>query len=198
LEHLLKTLPSDISIALDLAFPTATTEQNLNLHPLNLNLFVDSILRTILNVSESSEVPARRRKIAFLSFSPDVCSALNWKQPNYPVFFGTKCGKDKLSLPNPTAFGSGQDDKRSSSVGCAVEFAKANNLLGVFVERELLTQVPSLIDGIRSAELLVGVYGTIPGAGPSGLSIEQDNTMFDAIVSDDVMSFIDNSMREMA
>jgi CDK inhibitor PHO81 len=90
-----------------------------------------------------------------MSFSPDVCSALNWKQPNCnvlhfsqlsqhsflpldPVFLGTLCGRRSEQLIRPTAAGSGRGEKRTLSVGAAVEFAKANNLLGLFVNSDLL------------------------------------------------------------
>jgi len=57
-----------------------------------------------------------------------------------PVFFGCMCGKDGLHLPSPTASGSGSNLQRVSSVGAAVEFAKANNLLGIFVDADLLVR----------------------------------------------------------
>lgn len=37
--------------------------------------------------------------------------------------------------------GSGQGEKRVSSVGAAVEFAKANNMLGLFVDASLLVSL---------------------------------------------------------
>lgn len=60
-----------------------------------------------------------------------------------PVFFGCICGKDHLHLPSPTALGSCSNLRRISSVGAAIEFAKANNLLGIFVDADLLVlQLP--------------------------------------------------------
>lgn len=50
-------------------------------------------------------------------------------------------GKDNASITGSTAIGSSLEDKRTSSVGAAVEFAKANNLLGLFVEAELLVSI---------------------------------------------------------
>ncbi|KAH9482952.1 Ankyrin repeat protein nuc-2 [Psilocybe cubensis] len=140
LDKLLKLLSPTVNVLFDLAYPSEITTKSLNLHRLNLNEFVGSVLQTIFNVSDPLETQLPRRKIAFMSFSPDVCSALNWKQPNYPVFFGTVCGKNPIDNPSQTACGSGNDDKRVSSVGAAVEFAKANNLLGIFVETQLLNK----------------------------------------------------------
>ncbi|KAF9569404.1 hypothetical protein CPC08DRAFT_623988, partial [Agrocybe pediades] len=138
LDRFLRHLPSDVNVLFELAYPSEITATSLHLHPINLNKFVDSVLQTIFEVSQSQEAQMTRRKITFLSFSPDICAALNWKQPNYPVFLGTICGKDDSRLPSATASGSGKNDKRVSSVGAAVEFAKANNLLGIFVESQLL------------------------------------------------------------
>lgn len=60
-------------------------------------------------------------------------------------------------------------------------------------------QVPSLVDGIRSAELLVGVYGVgenRPAIATGSLS-QTENTTIDAFIADGVVSFVDNSMREL-
>ena len=150
-------LPLDIDTAFDLAYPSQATRTSLSIRRLDLNNFVDSVLQTIFNVSDLLETLDTRRKVTFISFSSDVCSALNWKQPNCmylrsfrpfhhsspsdPVFFGCVCGKDALHLPSPsTAWGSGSSPRRISSVGAAIEFAKANNLLGIFIDADLLVR----------------------------------------------------------
>jgi len=200
LDKLLKVLPLDINTAFDLAYPSQTTRASLSIRRLDLNSFVDSVLQTIFNVSDLLETPDIRRKLTFISFSSDVCSALNWKQPNYPVFFGCICGKDGLHLPSPTAWGSGNNLRRMSCVGVAIEFAKANNLLGIFVDSDLLVEVPSLIDGIRSVELLVGVHGASEklAQGNTGVMSDGDCSLVDASIRDGVISFVDYSIREMA
>jgi CDK inhibitor PHO81 len=43
-----------------------------------VNTFTDSVLRTVYNTLGG----AGRRRITMASFSPDICAALNWKQPN--------------------------------------------------------------------------------------------------------------------
>ena len=75
-------------------------------------------------------------------------------------------------------------------------------LLRAFTQEILQTEVPSLVDGIRSAELLVGVYG-VAGKRISlstGVLSDSDSSAVtvDAIVSNGTVSFIDNSMRELA
>ena len=152
-----QVLPLDIDTVFDLAYPSQATRASLSMRRLDLNNFVDSVLQTIFNISDLLETPDTRRKVTFISFSSDVCSALNWKQPNCmylrslrpfghscssdPVFFGCVCGKDDLHLPSPTAWGSGSNPRRISSVGAAIEFAKANNLLGIFIDADLLVRL---------------------------------------------------------
>ncbi|CAA7260261.1 unnamed protein product [Cyclocybe aegerita] len=179
LDRLLKVLPLGVKVLFDLAYPAEGTRHDLTLSRLDLNNFVDSVLQTIFDVSDLLDTPVIRRKIIFTSFSPDVCLALNWKQPN--------------------SSGSGKDDKRGSSVGAAVDFAKANNLLGIFVNSELLLQVPSLVHGIRSAELLVGVYGTSEGLSAlnAGPALGNDAATVDAAIVGGVVSFADRSTREL-
>ena len=53
---------------------------------LDLNLSVNAVFRTIRQTSSSLGGAFARRRVTFTSFSPRVCAALNWKQPNcnYP------------------------------------------------------------------------------------------------------------------
>ena len=75
-------LPPDVNLLFDLAYPSETISPSMCLHRLNLNNFVDSVLQTIFDASDLRDATFPRRKITFTSFSPDVCSSLNWKQPN--------------------------------------------------------------------------------------------------------------------
>jgi len=81
------------------------------------------------------------------------------------------------------------------SIGAAIEFAKANKLLGLLVDSDLLVQVPSLADGIRSSELIVGVYGAEQTLASLGVP-ESDSDAVDAFFADGVIRFIDRSKRE--
>ena len=84
----LQTIPTSYNVVLELAYPAAGTIDQLSLgRRLHLNAFVDSVLRAIYGVSAAAAIGTEpRRKVAFLSFSPDVCAALNWKQPNCESF----------------------------------------------------------------------------------------------------------------
>jgi len=195
LAQLLKALPLKVNISLELAYPSRTTRKRLSVgRRLDLNDFVDAVLRNIYHASTSLDAP--RRKIVFVSFSPDICSALNWKQPNYPVFFVSQSGKKLDISSHPTA--EGEDYLLPSSIGAAVEFARITNLLGIFVDAELLVQVPSLIQGIRNAGLLVGIHGASEKFG--GLTTATpslEGTPVDALFGDGKVTFVGHSMQEM-
>lgn len=157
----LQLLPLQINVSLEIAYPSRITQNQLSIRQrLDLNEVVDSVLRNIYHTSASLEAPYARRKIIFASFSPDVCSAVNWKQPNCerpssvadrssdyfrfvdPVFLVSRCGKSSTYTPSPTALGSEEEnDPRLSSIGAAVEFARINNLLGVFADADLLVSL---------------------------------------------------------
>lgn len=76
-----KILPAGMGVCMELAFPSTTIRDRHCLGVPKLNVFVDAVLRTIYN-TRTSDGPYTRRRIMFTSYSPDVCSAINWKQPN--------------------------------------------------------------------------------------------------------------------
>ncbi|KAJ7507446.1 hypothetical protein B0H11DRAFT_1967103, partial [Mycena galericulata] len=197
LAQLLKILPNTLGVSLELAYPQRAIRAQSSGYRLQLNSFVDSILRTIYNTSGSLGGPLARRRIVFTSFSPDVCSAVNWKQPNYPVFFASQCGKKQAYAHRLSFTGEGDEDGRTTSVGAAVEFARANNLLGIFVDADLLMQVPSLIDGIRNAGLLIGINGASENSEPLTSASAIEGTPVDAFVRDGMVFYVDHSMREL-
>lgn len=88
--RLFKDLPPSLGIYLDLAFTSSSHRQQQTLdHGFvhNLNSFVDAILKAIYGTSSLQP----RRRIVFGSFNPDVCAALNWKQPNCTSFYRNSC-----------------------------------------------------------------------------------------------------------
>ncbi|KAJ7638577.1 cyclin-dependent protein kinase inhibitor [Roridomyces roridus] len=193
LAQLLTILPNVLGVSLELAYPQRAVRAQSSAYRLQLNDFVDSVLKTIYHASG----PLARRRIVFTSFSPDVCSAVNWKQPNYPVFFASQCGNKEPHVRHLPFTGEDQEDGRTTSVGAAVEFARANNLLGVFVDADLLMQVPSLIDGIRNAGLLIGINGASDSSEPLTSASPIEGTPVDAFVRDGMVFYVDHSMREL-
>ncbi|KAG7097239.1 hypothetical protein E1B28_004610 [Marasmius oreades] len=196
LEQLLKILPASVGVCLEVVHPTRSVMQGVSFsRRLDLNRVVDCILKTIYQTSVSlNGPPPVRRRIVFTSFSPDVCAAINWKQPNYPVFLISHCGKTSDSSSKQIAFDGGDpSDRRLASLGAAVEFSRMNNLLGVFVDANLLLQVPSTIHGIRNAGLLVGVHGTSEKTITLTTASGMEGCPVDAYLSDRTVIFVDPS-----
>ncbi|KAI1320269.1 phosphate system positive regulatory protein pho81 [Mortierella claussenii] len=89
LEQALKILPKHIGVNLELKYPTVSERRHYRLsNTIEFNKFVDTILQTVYDSSSAT----RHRSFMFSSFNPLICSTVNWKQPNYAVFFSTYCG----------------------------------------------------------------------------------------------------------
>ncbi|KAG0253710.1 phosphate system positive regulatory protein pho81 [Mortierella polycephala] len=92
LEQVLRILPKHIGVNLELKYPTMSEKRHYRLNnTVEFNKFVDTILQTAYDSSSSTH----HRSFVYSSFNPVVCSALNWKQPNYAVFFCTYGGYNK-------------------------------------------------------------------------------------------------------
>jgi CDK inhibitor PHO81 len=201
LEALLSILPFSVGIDIDVLYPsTADVRGNPSLPKIEVNVFVDAILHTVYQsgTSSSTSSATSSRKLLFSSRSPTVCTALNWKQPNYAVMFASYCG---LAHDSGSAVGAGADgivrfapcdrgepDARRSSVSEAVRFAKSNNLLGIMVDAVLLNNVPQLVHAIKSAGLLlitIGAYAPLVKASrPPSTSIPAEEAGADVEVPD--------------
>ena len=67
---------------MEIAYAPARVRRRHSLrNQLDLNDAVNSVLRTVYDTS-ALEGQMGRRPVVFTSFAPDVCAALNWKQPN--------------------------------------------------------------------------------------------------------------------
>ena len=128
-----------------------------------LNAVVDSVLRAVYAVAypnQAEDPQPSRRKLVLTSFSPFVCTALNWKQPNYPVFFSSYCGMlPRESHDAEASIETAVGDSRQRSISGAVDFARENNLLGVLVDARLIRQVPSIAQAVRDSNILLGSFG---------------------------------------
>ncbi|GAA5978148.1 hypothetical protein JCM10908_004246 [Rhodotorula pacifica] len=180
LEELLSLLPASLGVNLEIRYPTRSDARRLGLaRTIEVNDFVDCVLSTVYRSIQSTpsnngknggdSAPSHRR-IVLSSFNPIVCTALNWKQPNFSVFFASYCG---LSRSGNAGGGvqEGQagrlvpanrveEDRRCTSIREAVKFAKSNNLLGIMLDATMLVQIPSLIQSAREHGLLITTFGT--------------------------------------
>ncbi len=88
-DQIYQIVPASMGLCLELAYPITNSSSSSSRdsapfrHRLPLNLFIDSILRTVYHASAPPpEGHGVRRQIIFTSSSPDACAAVNWKQPN--------------------------------------------------------------------------------------------------------------------
>lgn len=169
LDDLLNIIPEFVNINLEILYPT---EAEINQLPLNLpefsdlNSFVDHLLTSIFNHVRQSRLTnnsKRTRSIVFSSNFQSVCSILNWKQPNYPVFFnisGIFYNNKTENFSTSSANGFPIDiitneDSTTRSIKEATKFATNNNILGLICPNELLKVIPDLVEVIRQRGLIL-------------------------------------------
>lgn len=85
LESTLAILPADLHVEIHVCYPTRAEEAALRLGPTqNINVVVDGVLKVVFDharhLRELKDGP--QRSFVFSSYNADICTALNWKQPN--------------------------------------------------------------------------------------------------------------------
>ncbi|KAI5309050.1 phosphate system positive regulatory protein pho81, partial [Ascosphaera atra] len=123
-----------------------------------INTYADALLTSIFDHARASKraSPDFLRSIVFTSFSPDICIALNWKQPNYPVLLCNDMGKIRDLNPSAGARPEVECDGRTAmSVKESARVAQGNNLMGVVLRSSLLNVMPALIESIRELGLVI-------------------------------------------
>ena len=104
-------------------YPTTCERDLLGLSCLfPVNSFVDNVLKTIYDAPNP-------RSVIFASLNPSICTAINWKQPNYGVFFKTRAG-----FGHDIEQSGFENDKRCNSIKEAIRFSKKSNFLGIMCE----------------------------------------------------------------
>ncbi|TID15709.1 e3 ubiquitin-protein ligase nedd4 [Venturia nashicola] len=152
LREALAALPGSTHVELHIMYPSREQERNLRLGPTpNINAFADALLTAVFEHARQmrEESEGFLRSIVFSSLNPDICTALNWKQPNYPVLLCNELGVDTTSTD-------GQNVPRTSlSVKEAVHIAKDNNFMGLICNHELMNLAPRLVETIKTAGLVL-------------------------------------------
>ncbi|CAG8601874.1 21079_t:CDS:2 [Gigaspora margarita] len=203
LEEVLKKLPPSIGVNLEIKYPTVFEMSRYWFSDIpDINTYVDTILQTVYNHAQGNTTNNGGGKspsnlsVMFSSFNPAICTTLNWKQPNYAVFFNSYCGFDNQTINygkkrkeqgETTHEEEIEQDKRCTSIKEAVKFAKINNLLGVIFEATLLVHVPSLITNVKQAGLILTTFGAANND-PRNIRI-QEKYGVDAIVIDGVIKY---------
>ncbi|CAN6642068.1 phosphate system positive regulatory protein Pho81p [Trichomonascus vanleenenianus] len=169
LEEFLRHLPVSIRLDVGVLYPTASDASYSNLGQrsfIELNRYADTILNVLFNhareirhQSEPQQGDATvNRSIIFSSKHPDVCTVLNWKQPNYPVFFhmnAIRLDANLFEYSSAHSFPVKESDTRCLSIKDASNFAASNNLLGIMCSSRLLAMVPSIVEAVRLMGLVL-------------------------------------------
>ncbi|QDS76645.1 hypothetical protein FKW77_008109 [Venturia effusa] len=161
LREALAALPGSTHVEIHVMYPSREQEQNLRLGPTpNINDFADALLTAVFEHARQmrGESEGFLRSIVFSSLNPGICTALNWKQPNYPVLLCNELGLDAASTEEHSA------PKTSLSVKEAVQIAKDNNFMGLICNYEMINLAPRLVETIKTAGLVL--VGDISNAAP--------------------------------
>lgn len=156
LKDVFRYLPTYIHINLHVIYPTVAQEMALALmSPTpNINHCSDAILNDVFDHARITreQQPDYIRSIVFTSHNPDICTALNWKQPNYPVLLCNDLG----AVHGPTSDVSlNSDGHNSMSIKEAVRIAQSNNFMGLVCSSRLMRLVPALVKSIKVAGLVL-------------------------------------------
>ncbi|KAL3249874.1 hypothetical protein ABHI18_011454 [Aspergillus niger] len=152
-------LPLSVSINLSILYPSAAEERALNMTSLaDVNTFADAILTEVFDHARISRDhnPDYMRSVVFTSYNANICIALNWKQPNYPVLLCNDLGqirdlaRDVKSLPDVDSSG-----RASMSIKESARIAQSNNLMGLICRSSLLNVVPALVETIKELGLVL-------------------------------------------
>jgi CDK inhibitor PHO81 len=138
LQDALVLLPKGMHVNLHILYPSSEEEKTLRLGPtVNINAFGDAILGVVFDYARAlrERTPDTMRSIVFSSYNPTVCTALNWKQPNFPVFLCNDLGREGAAASNTLIQSSG---RRTTSIKEAVRIAQNNNFMGLICCSRLL------------------------------------------------------------
>lgn len=144
LHDALTLLPKGMHVNIQVLYPRPDEDRSLGLGfgGGDVNSFVDGLLTVVFAHARAqrAQSPDAVRSVVFSSFHASVCAALNWKQPNFPVFLCNDLGRAAV------------DDRaggRGSSVKDAVRTAQSNNLMGLICSAQLLVSFASFFLSLR-------------------------------------------------
>lgn len=138
LEDALSLLPKGMHVNLQILYPTLEEENVMQLSPtVNINAFGDAILKVVFDHARTlrEQSPDAMRSIVFSSYNHTICTTLNWKQPNYPVFLCNDLGREWEAGQQLGVEISG---RRTTSIKESVRVAKSNNFMGLICCSRLL------------------------------------------------------------
>ncbi|KAF2769666.1 ankyrin repeat protein nuc-2 [Teratosphaeria nubilosa] len=151
-------LPADLHLEIHVCYPTRAEEEASNLGlTQNINVVVDGILKVVFDHARHLRSVKESPSFIFSSYNADVCTALNWKQPNYPILLCNELGVapttngQRRANPNMIA----NCGRASMSIKEAVRVATSNNFMGLICTSRLLDLVPALVSSVKEAGLVL-------------------------------------------
>ncbi|RAL16550.1 putative cyclin dependent kinase inhibitor Pho81 [Aspergillus homomorphus CBS 101889] len=159
LRDALHHLPLSVSVNLSVLCPSLVEEHASHMTSLpDVNTFADAILTEVFDHARIArdQNPDTMRSVVFTSYNPNICIALNWKQPNYPVLLCNDLGqirdlaRDMRSLPDVNSSG-----RASMSIKDSARIAQSNNFMGLICRSSLLNVVPALVETIKELGLVL-------------------------------------------
>lgn len=85
LGEVLATIPAEVNVELHILYPSVEEKDQRRLGPtININEFADNLLRVIFQHARHARADKETamRSMVITSYNREVCTALNWKQPN--------------------------------------------------------------------------------------------------------------------
>ncbi|KAK7753872.1 phosphate system positive regulatory protein pho81 [Diatrype stigma] len=162
LEHALALLPASMHVNLQVVYPSEEDQRLLRLGPtLDVNNVVDAVLSVVFDHarrqrSERAQAPESVRSVVFSSYNPMLCSTLNWKQPNFPVFLCNDLGQEDATPVSKAVQISGRRTlsvKEADMVPALVDAIKSHGLALVVDRsaepaRDTFPRIPKGVDGL--------------------------------------------------
>jgi CDK inhibitor PHO81 len=159
LREVLQHIPISLNVNLSILYPSGAEESSLDMTSLaDVNTFADAILTDVFDHARVAREknPDFMRSVVFTSYNANICSALNWKQPNYPVLLCNDLGQirdlarnvDSLPLVNSSG-------RASMSIKESARIAQSNNFMGMVCRSSLLNVVPALVETIKELGLVL-------------------------------------------
>jgi len=165
LRDVLAAVPAHISLNLHVLYPTNHEDLHLGVYSnIDINTFADAILTEVFDHARAlrAQGPELTRSIVFSSINTNICTALNWKQPNFPVLLCSDLGgfpgtqlqlqhgveSGSVTSPNPVV-------ERGMSIKESARLSQTNNFMGLTCSSKILQMVPALVETIKQAGLVL-------------------------------------------
>ncbi|KAL4790614.1 hypothetical protein BDV19DRAFT_331875 [Aspergillus venezuelensis] len=181
LHEVFENLPIDVNVNPAILYPSAVEEQTLNMTSVaDVNTFADAILAVVFDHARFArdENPEFMRSVVFTSYNANICIALNWKQPNYPVLLCNDLGQIRDLARNAGAHPDVDSSGRASmSIKESARIGQSNNFMGLVCRSSLLNLVPALVATIKELGLVLVADTSDEDEQPDNQALSAANSM---------------------